>query len=84
MKKDMLVEDSSKTVEQALEERLNFYRIMERIMGEQRQLRQILERPPGLPTPPSSPEEIKIKKIFDSCAFKTSMSCVLGENHCDY
>ena len=59
-------------------ENINFNRVMEKMIGPERAVRTVLENPPGLPAPPRSPEEIKIQAAFDSCAFKTSMSCVMG------
>ena len=32
----------------------------------------------GIPSPPRSPEEARIAAIFESCAFKTTLSCVAG------
>ena len=32
----------------------------------------------GIQQPVSSPEEIRIQRMFESCLFKSSMSCVIG------
>jgi len=32
----------------------------------------------GIHQPQSTPEEIRIQRVFESCAFKTTMSCVIG------
>ena len=79
MKKDMPVDEMTQNAQIPSPDRLSFYRVMEQMMGDQRQIRQIIERPPGLPAPPRSPEEIKVQMAFDSCIFKTGMSCVLGK-----
>merc|ERR1711893_449946 len=32
----------------------------------------------GIPQPPRHPQEVRIQAVIDSCAFKTTASCVLG------
>ncbi len=33
----------------------------------------------GIQQPLSSPEEVRVQRMFESCIFKSSMSCVIGK-----
>ena len=58
---------------------LNWYSVMERMIGEKKQYNKMFEAKPGFFMPPKSPQEIRAQKVFDSCLFKTCLSCVAGE-----
>lgn len=57
---------------------INWYQLMDRMMGEKRQRFTPLGTPlPGMPTPLPK-EQWMIQRGFESCAFKTGLSCVGG------
>ena len=53
-------------------------RLMDQMIGENR--RRFSDRMPtgGIPAPPRSPEELRVAAFFESCPFKTGLSCVAG------
>ena len=58
--------------------RNQFYTILEQMLGENRHVRTVLQQPPSAIAPPRLPEEARIQAVFDSCLFKSGMSCVMG------
>jgi len=62
----------------------NWYHQLDLIMGENKRRNKIFPPPMGIPTPERTPEELRIQSFFESCAFKTGMSCVLGTFSLDY
>ena len=61
-------------------EKLNFYDIMDKMIGHNKQkFSNVIVPSQGLPIPPRSEQEIRITSFFESCAFKTTLSCVAGK-----
>ena len=59
--------------------RLTMAGLMDRVIGENKQ-RTAPFMPMGVPLPPRSPEELRVQAAFESCTFKTVMSCVVGKD----
>merc|ERR1712110_542465 len=57
----------------------NFNLIIDHVIGEKKNLRaNTVLSVGGIPQMPLAKEEIMIREIFDSCAFKATTSCVIG------
>ena len=52
--------------------------MMARTIGNNKLRKEPYEPPTGIPQAPLLPMEVTLKKVFDSCSFKTGMSGVLG------
>ena len=61
-------------------DKLNFYEVMDKMIGHNKQkFSNVIVPSQGLPIPPRSEQEIRITSFFESCTFKTTLSCVAGE-----
>ena len=59
---------------------LNFYTLMDQMVGEnKKRFTDVVVPNVGIPTPPRPEMEIRVANFFESCAFKTGISCVAGE-----
>ena len=56
----------------------NWYHQLDLMMGENKRRTKVFAPPQGIPYPEKTPEELRLHALFESCAFKTGMSCVLG------
>ncbi|KAI0214666.1 Mitochondrial import inner membrane translocase subunit Tim22 [Lamellibrachia satsuma] len=56
----------------------NWYHQLDLLMGENKRRTKVFPPPMGIPYPERTPDELRIQAFFESCAFKTGMSCVLG------
>ena len=60
---------------------LNWYQVMDKMIGENKQ-RFVPLGTPGTGIPPAQPiEHVRVQKFFESCAFKTGISCVGGKEY---
>lgn len=57
---------------------LTFSQMVDRMIGENRQRRLDVLSKAGLDKMKQSPQELMITKFFESCVFKSVLSCVVG------
>ena len=57
---------------------LQMSEILQKLIGENKQRFTQFTPVGGIPAPPRSPEEERVSAFFESCAFKTTLSCVAG------
>ncbi|CAD5125222.1 DgyrCDS13461 [Dimorphilus gyrociliatus] len=57
---------------------LTFSQMVDRMIGENRQPRQDILSKAGLDKVQQAPQEIRIQRLFESCVFKSGLSCVVG------
>ena len=72
-------EEMSKINQKTDENLLRFDRIIDRVIGHNRKYNPDFQMTSGIPQPAKLPMELKLSKLFDSCIFKSTMSCVVGE-----
>jgi hypothetical protein len=62
--------------------KFDWYDTLDKMIGHRRQRFSDYMPTSGLPQPSQHPDEVKIQRraeaVFESCAFKTVMSCVIG------
>ena len=59
---------------------LNLNELMDKMIGHKKQrFSDVIVPRVGIPQAPKPPEEVRIQAVFESCTFKTAMSCVVGE-----
>jgi len=60
-------------------QKINWYQLMDQMIGSNRKrYTDVLVPSVGIQQPLSSPEEVRVHRVFESCAFKTGMSCAIG------
>ena len=57
---------------------INWYDLMDKMIGEKKKYDKIITPMTGIPQPLQSREEVRVQRAFESCAFKTAMSCTIG------
>uniref|UniRef100_G3MSJ0 Mitochondrial import inner membrane translocase subunit TIM22 n=1 Tax=Amblyomma maculatum TaxID=34609 RepID=G3MSJ0_AMBMU len=58
---------------------INFSELMNLLIGPNKRVRENVVFPPGLfPHKIKTKDELRVEAVFESCAFKTGISCVLG------
>ena|SRR6218665_968642 len=64
-------------------QKYNYYELINRMIGEKKQRFSTNGVIPtgGIPQMAKSPEEIRIQRVFESCAFKSAMSFVVGNGY---
>ena len=55
--------------------------MMDRLIGEKKVRENVIVPRVGIPQPERPPEEVKIARLFESCLFKTGLSCILGTQY---
>ena len=65
-------------------QKINFYELMDKMIGSKKQrFSDVVVPYVGIPQPARPPEEVRIAAVMESCAFKTTMSCVIGKTNID-
>ncbi len=59
---------------------IDWYELLDKMIGNNRQRFTGITVPAvGIPQPPRPPEELRVARFFETCTFKTTMSCAIGE-----
>ena len=58
---------------------INYYQLLDKMIGNKKEkFTDVLVPNVGIPQPARSPQEVKIAAFFESCPFKSGLSCVAG------
>ena len=64
--------------EHNINKRINWYEVMDNMIGENRQRTAPFMPRSAIPQVLKSPEEVRVQNAFDSCIFKTIISGTMG------